>query len=52
MKEDMVAEFKKQDIDVILGAKGRIDVNLNEYLAGFLSPQAISCDPQDSRMSS
>ena len=36
--------FNQQDIDVILGAQGRIDVNLNEYLGGFLSSTGSSCD--------
>jgi len=35
--------FKQQNIDVILGAQGRIDVNLNEYLGGFLSNQGSVC---------
>jgi len=38
--------FNRQGIDVILGAKGRIDVNINEYLGGFLSSQGSSCDHQ------
>ncbi len=36
--------FQRQNIDVILGAKGRIDVNLNEYLGGFLTTQGSVCD--------
>ena len=36
--------FNRQGIDVILGAKGRIDVNINEYLGGFLSSRGSSCD--------
>lgn len=36
--------FQKQSIDVVLGAKGRIDVNLNEYLGGFLTSQGSICD--------
>jgi len=36
--------FQRQSIDVVLGAKGRIDVNLNEYLGGFLSSQGSVCD--------
>lgn len=36
--------FKQQNIDVVLGAKGRIDVNLNEYLGGFLTSQGSVCD--------
>lgn len=44
MGQRAVALFQHHDIDVILGAKGRIDVNLNEYLGGFLSSQGSSCD--------
>ncbi len=36
--------FKQQDIDVVLGAKGRIDVNLSEYLGGFLTTQGSVCE--------
>ncbi len=36
--------FNQQQIDVILGANGRIDVNLNEYLGGFLTSKGSSCD--------
>lgn len=36
--------FETAGIDVILGAKGRIDVNLNEYLAGFLSSKGSVCN--------
>jgi|LGVE01.1.fsa_nt_gb predicted DNA-binding protein (UPF0251 family)/predicted Fe-Mo cluster-binding NifX family protein len=36
--------FNRQNIDVVLGANGRIDVNLNEYLGGFLTSQGSSCD--------
>jgi len=36
--------FKQQDIDVVLGAKGRIDVNLSEYLGGFLTSKGSVCD--------
>ena len=35
--------FKEQNIDVILGAKGRIDRNLQEYLNGFLTNQGSVC---------
>jgi predicted DNA-binding protein (UPF0251 family)/predicted Fe-Mo cluster-binding NifX family protein len=42
--------FEEANMDVILGAKGRIDVNLNEYLAGFLESTGLYCDPhQDGR---
>lgn len=37
--------FKNEQIDVILGASGRIDVNLNEYLAGYFIDDAI-CDTE------
>ena len=36
--------FQRQGIDVVLGAKGRIDVNLNEYLGGFLTSQGSTCN--------
>ncbi len=36
--------FKQQNIDVVLGAKGRIDVNLSEYLGGFLTSKGSMCD--------
>lgn len=36
--------FKKQEIDVVLGATGRIDVNLSEYLGGFLTTQGSVCE--------
>ena len=35
--------FHRQGIDVVLGATGRIDVNLNEYLGGFLTSQGSIC---------
>ena len=35
--------FQRQGIDVVLGATGRIDVNLNEYLGGFLTTKGSSC---------
>ena len=37
---------KNAHIDVILGAKGRIDVNLNEYLGGFLSEDNQVCETE------
>lgn len=36
--------FKENVIDVVLGAKGRIDVNLSEYLGGFLTSQGSVCE--------
>ena len=36
--------FKQQNIDVVLGAKGRIDVNLSEYLGGFLTSKGSMCE--------
>ncbi len=36
--------FKQHKIDVLLGAKGRIDVNLSEYLGGFLTSQGSMCE--------
>jgi predicted DNA-binding protein (UPF0251 family)/predicted Fe-Mo cluster-binding NifX family protein len=38
-----VKMFENAGIDVILGAKGRIDVNLNEYIGGFLSSKGSVC---------
>ncbi|AIO19174.1 hypothetical protein KQ51_01297 [Candidatus Izimaplasma bacterium HR1] len=36
--------FNQQNIDVILGAKGSIELNLNEYLGGALQSTGSSCD--------
>jgi predicted DNA-binding protein (UPF0251 family)/predicted Fe-Mo cluster-binding NifX family protein len=36
--------FNQQNIDVILGAKGAIDSNLEEYLGGLLESVGGSCD--------
>lgn len=36
--------FKEQDIDVILGANGTIESNLNEFLKGDLSSKGTPCD--------
>jgi len=47
MGQRAVSLFERHGIDVILGANGRIDVNLNEYLAGFLDSTGSSCDPHD-----
>ena len=35
--------FQRSGIDVVLGASGRIDVNLNEYWGGFLTSQGSVC---------
>lgn len=35
--------FEHNGVDIILGAKGRIDVNLSEYLGGFLSSKGNVC---------
>ena len=43
--------FQKQGIDVVLGAVGRIDVNLNEYLGGFLTSQGNVCTHEDGHYS-
>jgi len=40
MSKRAINLFKNENIDVILGANGRIDVNLNEYLAGYLDDEA------------
>jgi predicted DNA-binding protein (UPF0251 family)/predicted Fe-Mo cluster-binding NifX family protein len=42
----MINLFKTQGIEIILGAKGRIDVNLNEYLGGFLDENGVICVPK------
>lgn len=44
MGEKAVNLLKNQNIDVVLGAKGRIDVNLSEYLGGFLTSKGSVCD--------
>ena len=44
MGQKAITLFKHHNIDVILGARGRIDVNLNEYLGGFLTSQGTSCE--------
>lgn len=36
--------FNRNGIDVILGAQGRIDLNLNEYIGGTLASTGSSCD--------
>jgi len=36
--------FNQQNIDVILGAKGNIDLNLKEFVGGFLTSTGSSCD--------
>jgi len=43
MGHKAIKVFEHNGIDVILGAKGRIDVNLSEYLGGFLSSKESSC---------
>jgi predicted DNA-binding protein (UPF0251 family)/predicted Fe-Mo cluster-binding NifX family protein len=43
MGHKAIEHFDTEQIDIILGAKGRIDVNLNEYLAGFLTSNEVSC---------
>ena len=35
--------FKAQDIEVILGARGKIEDNLNEYLSGELYSSGTPC---------
>ena len=44
MGQKAVKMFERAGIDVILGAKGRIDVNLSEYLGGFLTSKGSVCD--------
>lgn len=36
--------FKQQGIDVILGAKGAIDDNLNTYISGELASTGSACE--------
>ena len=36
--------FNQQNIDVILGAKGNIDLNLKEFVGGLLTSTGSSCD--------
>lgn len=36
--------FNQQNIDVILGARGSIEQNLNEYIGGVLESTGSSCD--------
>lgn len=36
--------FKNQGVEVILGATGRIEDNLNEYLGGELCSKGSACD--------
>ena len=35
--------FQQENIEVILGARGSIDENLNEYLDGILKSTGSSC---------
>lgn len=44
MGQRAVRLFKEQQIEVILGAKGPISDNLNEYLEGFLESKGDPCD--------
>lgn len=46
MGDRMINWFNELNIDVVLGAKGRIDVNLNEYLGSFLDENGIICVPK------
>ncbi|MCK5387909.1 MAG: dinitrogenase iron-molybdenum cofactor [Candidatus Izimaplasma sp.] len=43
MGQMAVELFQRHGIDVVLGAAGRIDVNLNEYLGGFLTSKGSTC---------
>ncbi|MFK5883543.1 MAG: NifB/NifX family molybdenum-iron cluster-binding protein [Candidatus Izemoplasma sp.] len=36
--------FKQNNIDVILGANGPIELNINEYIGGFLTSTGTMCD--------
>ena len=44
MGQKAIALFQSQAIDVVLGANGHIDANLDEYLGGILSSQGNSCN--------
>lgn len=44
MGQMAVGLFKNQGIDVILGAVGRIEDNLNEYLGGELHSKGSACE--------
>lgn len=45
MDKQMIKHMDHAGIEVILGGKGRIDVNLNEYISGFLSERDNVCEP-------
>ena len=36
--------FKENNIDVVLGASGSIELNINEYIGGFLTTKGSACD--------
>lgn len=36
--------FKQNNIDVVLGASGTIELNINEYVGGFLTSKGSACD--------
>jgi len=36
--------FRENNVDVILGAQGSLELNINEYLGGFLTSQGSVCD--------
>ena len=44
MGRKAVSMFDEAGIDVILGALGRVDVNLSEYLGGFLTSKESICN--------
>lgn len=44
MGQMAVGLFKEQNIDVILGARGKIEDNLEEYVGGSLSSTGTPCD--------
>lgn len=46
MGERMINLFNDLNIDVALGAQGRIDVNLSEYLGSFLDENGVICVPK------
>jgi len=44
MGQKAIDLFKEQNIDVILGASGRIQDNLNEYIDGMLYSKGSACN--------
>lgn len=49
MGQQAISLFNQANIDIILGATGRIDVNLAEYIGGFLTSGDNTCEPEERR---